>query len=157
MHARLSETDGGNRLVVDEGDRDGGTVVASSAVDVAPDDVFAFLAEERVGGVALPTVEEVTDAVDPWLAWYGGTDGSAHAVVYGRKGERDRKVSLRAVGGDGGGEGAGDDAYEVRLRFGTAADATDRTFEPADGAPVAVRTRSTLYAKRLFFDLCDVE
>lgn len=147
MYAILYAVDGEDRLLVDGRGPDAvdGAVEAASEVDVDPGDVFAFLSEASLDGTTGPTVETVTNAFDPWLAWYGGTEDGSHVVLYGPRGADDRTVSFEERDGE----------YAVRLTFGTVESVPDRTFEPNDGEPVVVETSSRLYARRVFHDFCD--
>lgn len=148
MHAILYKADGATRLAVGETDPATveGEVVASAEIGFDAEDVFAFLDGFPMGDAPLPTVEEVTNAFDPWLAWYGGSDRGCHAVLYGRKGEYDRNVRFRET----------DEGYEVSLQFGTVADVPENEFEPADVEPIVVTGESKLHAKRTFYDFCSV-
>lgn len=148
MRAILYRVDGVSRLEVGETDPAAvdGEVAASAEIGFDAEDVFAFLDDVPMGDAPLPTVEEVTNAFDQWLAWYGGSDRGCHAVVYGRKAEFDRKVRFRET----------DDEYEVSLQFGTVADVPENEFEPADVGLVIVTSESKLHAKRTFYDFCSI-
>lgn len=148
MHAILYLVDGEPRLTVGELGPDDvdGDVLASSEVPLAPDDVFELATSPAVGGAPVPTIEEVTDWFDPWLAWYGGSARGCHAVLYGRGGDHDRRVDFRES----------DDGYEVALQLGRVTDVPGRVFDPADVEPIVVTCESTPHAKLAFFDLCAV-
>lgn len=148
MHAILYRADGETRLTVGELDPETieGEVVGTRAIGFDAEEVFAFLDEAPPGDAPVPTVEEVTDAFDPWLAWYGGSDRGCHAVLYGRKDEHDREVSFRET----------EDGYEVTLRLGRVNDVPGREFEPAEVTPITVTSDSRLQAKRTFHDFCSI-
>lgn len=149
MQATLYRADGRTWLTV--GDPDGvgddAEVVSSDEIGFDAAEVYAFLTEQPIGTAPEPTIEEVTNAFDPWLAWFGGSSQGSHAVLYGRRGDYDRKVSLRRTDGE----------YEVTLQFGVTTDVPNHEFEPADVPPLAVTTTSKLHAKRTFYDWCAVE
>lgn len=148
MRAILYRSDGETRLTLGGDDPDDveGEVVESKPLAVDAEDAFALLTEHPVDDSAVPTIEAVTQAYDPWVAWFGGTSEDVFAVLYGRKNDHDRRVRFRETG----------DGYEVTLEYGSVVDVTDHEFDPTDHQPVVVTTDSKLHAKRTFLDLCDV-
>ena len=148
MYAILYRLDGELRLTVGRLGPDDvdGHVVAWEEVEGSPDEAYESVTGHVAGDAPAPTIEEVTDAFDPWLAWYGGSDRGCHAVLYGRKGNHDRRVDFRES----------DEGYEVTLQFGRVADVPGHVFEAADVEPVVVTSASGHHAKHVFFDLCAV-
>lgn len=147
MIAILYRVDGEDRLVVAKRDPEivDHRIVTATEIDHHPGDVFELVTD--VGAAPDPTLEAVTDAIDPWLAWYGGTDDGPYAVLYGPRDGEDRKVSFEERS----------DKYRVSLEFGTVEDVPENEFEPDDCTPVVVESGSKTYAKRVFYDFCDVE